>query len=221
MRVLMYHEVGATPGGRSIYAMDRGRFAAHADWLAARVAAGWAARRAEDPVAAGVAITFDDGYADALEVAAPLLAARRLPFTVFVTMGHVESGDRRYLSEAGLRELAAAGATVGSHGRTHAPLTSCDDAALDGELRGSREWLESVLGRAVGTLSYPHGAVDGRVRDAAARAGYAVGYTSRFGAVPVGGDPLVRPRVDVWARDRVGTLGAKLAGRWDWMAARS
>lgn len=221
MRVLMYHEVGATPGGRSIYAMDRGRFAAHADWLAARVAAGWAARRAEDPVAAGVAITFDDGYADALEVAAPLLAARRLPFTVFVTMGHVESGDRRYLSEAGLRELAAAGATVGSHGRTHAPLTSCDDAALDGELRGSREWLESVLGRTVGTLSYPHGAVDGRVRDAAARAGYAVGYTSRFGAVPVGGDPLARPRVDVWARDRVGTLGAKLAGRWDWMAARS
>lgn len=221
MRVLMYHEVGAAAGSHSIYAMDRGRFAAHADWLAARVAAGWVARRAEDPVAAGVAITFDDGYADALEVAAPLLAARRLPFAVFVTRGHVESGERRYLSPSGLRALAAAGATIGSHGRTHVPLTSCDDAALDDELRGSREWLESVLGCAVGTLSYPHGAVDARVRDAAARAGYAVGYTSRFGPVRAGGDPLARPRVDVWARDRVGTLGAKLAGRWDWMAARS
>ncbi|MEY2740611.1 MAG: hypothetical protein RL283_713 [Actinomycetota bacterium] len=221
MRVLMYHEVGAAPGGRSIYAMDRGRFAAHAEWLAARVADGWAARRAEDEVAAGLAITFDDGYADALEIAAPLLAARRLPFTVFVTRGHVESGDRRYLSPAGLRELAAAGATIGSHGRRHVPLTSCTDGELDDELRGSREWLEAALGRAVTTMSYPHGAVDARVRGAAARAGYAVAYTSRFGPVPAGGDDLARPRVDVWARDGVGTLGAKLAGHWDWMAART
>ena len=220
MRVLMYHEVGAPPGGRSIYAMDRGRFETHADWLAERVAAGWVARRAEDPVGAGVAITFDDGYADALEVAAPLLAARRLPFAVFVTRAHVESGAPRYLSPAALRDLATAGATIGSHGATHAPLTSCDDDALERELRGSREWLEALLGRAVRVLSYPHGAVDERVRAAAARAGYAVGYTSRFAAVPTAGDALLRPRIDVWARDRTGTLGAKLAGRWDWMGTR-
>jgi peptidoglycan/xylan/chitin deacetylase (PgdA/CDA1 family) len=38
------------------------------------------------------AITFDDGYANNLDVAAPILAGRELPATVFVTTGFINGG---------------------------------------------------------------------------------------------------------------------------------
>lgn len=41
-----------------------------------------------------VAITFDDGYADTLEVALPLLVEAGLPATVFVATDYVEDPDR-------------------------------------------------------------------------------------------------------------------------------
>ena len=39
-----------------------------------------------------VAITFDDGYADNLQVAAPLLAERGLPASFFIVSGTIGSG---------------------------------------------------------------------------------------------------------------------------------
>jgi peptidoglycan/xylan/chitin deacetylase (PgdA/CDA1 family) len=47
----------------------------------------------------GVAITFDDGYADNLYSAKPLLAAFRVPATVFVATGQVESGREFWWDE--------------------------------------------------------------------------------------------------------------------------
>lgn len=41
-----------------------------------------------------IVITFDDGYKNNLTVAAPILQSFNLPFTVFVSAGHIESGNR-------------------------------------------------------------------------------------------------------------------------------
>jgi len=223
-RVLMYHALGAeVPGDRQAqYSLTADRFRQHMICLAEL--AGRPVLGLDDGVRAGfgVAITFDDGYRDALTVAAPLLAELAFPFTVFVTPGFTRSGDKRYLSPPELRELATVpGVSIGAHGNSHCRLTECDDADLARELTESRIWLEDVLARPVTTMSYPHGAVDGRVRAATAAAGYEFAACSRFGAHGSDGDPLRIARTDVWAQDDSARLLAKTAGAWDWMGWRA
>lgn len=72
---------------------DAARFVRQLDALAGfdvvPLAAGLAALRAGRLPRTSVAITFDDGYREQLEVAAPLLEARGYPSTVFVSSGFV------------------------------------------------------------------------------------------------------------------------------------
>ncbi len=46
-----------------------------------------------------VVLTFDDGYRDTLEVAAPILARYRLPATVFLATGYVDLGKPQWEDE--------------------------------------------------------------------------------------------------------------------------
>jgi peptidoglycan/xylan/chitin deacetylase (PgdA/CDA1 family) len=156
-----------------------------------------------------------------LEVAAPVLAELGLPFTVFVTPHFVLSGQLHYLSVAGLRELAAVpGASIGAHGYSHCRLTECDNGQLQEELVRSRQWLEDAIGRSVTTMSYPHGAVDQRVRKAAAAAGYSLAAGSRSGSNLSGYDPFCLARTAIWAQDDLRVFQSKLAGDWDWLKWR-
>ena len=220
-RVLMYHAVGgkASDNGADLYNIAPERFAAHVRALAGRrdavtLFAGVAAGR-------GLAITFDDGYRDTLSVAAPLLIDANLPFTVFVTPAFIASGEQHYMSRSDLNELASLrGVSVGAHGYSHRRLTECNDTELAQELQRSRAWLEDVLGGPVMSMSYPHGAVDARVRAAVAKTGFTLAACSRFGSHRANDDPLRVARTDIWADDGVGRLMAKAAGHWDWMAWR-
>lgn len=222
-RVLMYHALGSeVPGdGQRRYSMEPDRFREHMRRLAESFRDGVVGLGEGLAAGTGIAITFDDGYRDTLTVAAPILVELGFPFTVFVTPGFSRSGDGRYLSPAALRELAALpGVAIGAHGDTHGRLTAFGDAELARELAGSRAWLEDCLSRPVTTMSYPHGAVDARVRAAAAAAGYELAACSRFGAHRLGADRLLINRTDIWAQDNAARLLAKASGAWDWMGWR-
>ncbi len=93
LSVLMYHSVPAEPDPMRPWEPDAAAFAAEMDCVA-RVYRIWPLEQALDALYAGTlppgvaAITFDDGYADNLQVAAPILAARQLHATFFQTSAH-------------------------------------------------------------------------------------------------------------------------------------
>jgi peptidoglycan/xylan/chitin deacetylase (PgdA/CDA1 family) len=115
----------------------------------------------------------------------------------------------RIVTRDALRALDPRLVEIGSHSRTHPQLSQCDDAGLDAELRGSKDDLESWLGRAVRHFAYPSGDHDTRVVAAVKRAGYASAWTTQPRAVVAGDDALSVPRVAIDDAASVAVLVAK------------
>jgi peptidoglycan/xylan/chitin deacetylase (PgdA/CDA1 family) len=222
----MYHAIGtpALSDRLGLFSLSPGLFRQHMERLAA-----WKEGRVVEFDAAvldgngcRVAITFDDGYLDNLEVAAPILSELGLPFTVFVTSEFVRSGKAGFLSPTALRVLAELpGAQIGAHGANHVALTQCDDTTLRKELTSSRNYLEDVLGCEVRTLAYPYGAADRRVRHAALAAGYFLGACSQAGINAAARDPLLLARTEIVSFDSERVFAQKLHGDWDWYRWRT
>jgi peptidoglycan/xylan/chitin deacetylase (PgdA/CDA1 family) len=134
-----------------------------------------------------VAITFDDGYDDILQLL-PLLGERGITITVFVPtafIGRTNSWDnfllknqRRHLSEEQIKQLAAAGVEFGSHSHWHSDLSRLQDNAIEDELYKSKNILEALTGREVKYVAYPFGRGDDRVSAIARRLGYKGGIWS-------------------------------------------
>lgn len=220
-RILMYHSVGGQAHGdhRGLFSVTPEAFAGQLQVLRD---IGIPCVPFGPPSAATVprqlAITFDDGYADNLRVAAPLLARQAIPWTLFVTTDFV--GRRGYLSRSELRELASQPQVqIGAHGKTHRRLTTLDDDALREELMTSKSCLEDLLGRPTTMLSYPHGAVDDRVVRCAAACGFQVGATSRGGANDPETAALLLKRTEVVSTDSPRIFQDKLRGGWDWVGS--
>lgn len=164
-----------------------------------------------------ISVCFDDGFKDNLHTAAPILLKNNIPFSVFVTTSFLNNGSGMYLTEYELKELASFdNVIIGSHGATHKQLAQCDTTTLWEELYSSKCYLEDLLGKPIKTLSYPHGSVNRRVREAAERAGYELGGCSVFGLNNTESDVLLLRRTEVLASDTKRTLCQKLLGAWDW-----
>lgn len=221
LRILMYHSVGGEAYGDSLrnYTITPKKFAQHMDTLrdferAEVVSFGFDSGKT---ARTSIAISFDDGYLDNLQFAAPILIERGMPFIVFVSSQFVQDRHAGFLNPMDLRELAELpGVTIGAHGKTHVPLTGCDDLMLANELVGSKMYLEDTTSRPVLTMSYPYGAVDRRVRNAASTAGYRLAACSHIGINQTGCDPLLLARTTIFGQDGVGFFRRKLAGCWDW-----
>jgi len=223
LRILMYHSVGSFVYGDNLglHTISEKRFRQHLDVLSdMRSAPLLPLLISENELS--VAITFDDGYADNLHIAAPLLAERGIPFTVFVTTDFIRNNEPGFLSPGELKQLAQIpGVHIGSHGRTHCHLTGCSDNQLAAELCESRHYLEDLIGRSVTSLAYPYGSSDRRVMEAALSAGYELGACSRFDINHSSRDPLMLNRCVILNSDKKKILKQKIMGDWDWYRWRS
>lgn len=174
--VLLYHAVGPH-GGR--FGIDPEAFADHLDAVVDSgrrpVTMSELADAPADTAELLVAISFDDGFADNLEVALPLLESRGIPATVYVTTSYVDgrsSNPAGMLSPLGVCELHAAGVEVGSHSVHHLSLDRLPVDRLREEMRSSKAWLEDLIGAEVRSFAYPHGHHNGHCRREVVAAGY-------------------------------------------------
>ncbi len=156
-------------------------------------------------------ITFDDGYANNLHRALPVL--RRFGFTstcyiVPSLLGKTNAWDAGHdiaqvplMNTAELQVWLAAGQELGSHTLTHARLTALDADQMPAEVAGSRVVLESTLQMPGGIrhFCYPYGAYNAAAIEAARAGGYTTATTTDRGRVLPGdhADLLRLPRVSV------------------------
>ncbi|MFG3353509.1 polysaccharide deacetylase family protein [Streptomyces sp. NPDC048001] len=145
-------------------------------------------------------LTFDDGFADFHTTVAPLLAARGLTATLYLTTGAVRRPGRTagpgplppaaMLDWDRVRELDAAGFEIGGHTATHPQLDTLPPAALAPEIEGCRRRIEDELGHRVTAFAYPHGYSGPAVRRRTARAGWTSAAAVRQGFSSAADEPL-------------------------------
>jgi len=167
----------------------------------------------------GVVFCFDDGWRGAVTCAAPALAERGLAAFFFITTGFL--GRQFFAGRNEVRALDPSLFTVGSHGVTHRMLSSLPPDDIVAELSDSRRSLEDLLGRRVSCLSIPGGAVDRRVLETAAAAGYDYIFTSNLGVNPAPSGRCGIARVGVRQSTDPDTLRRWLAGDFTRERARA
>lgn len=186
-------------------------------------------------------VTFDDGYANVLHRAYPILRELGIPATVFVCTGFVDSreplpfdpwcvahrqrlavDDYRHLSEAECFELAADGLVdLGTHTHMHADFRGRAEALRE-DLVVSCQWLAARFGVRQYPFAFPFGRrYTGHSTEeliGAARAtGVSCALSTECGHVSAASSPYHLGRFLVYAWDSASTLGGKLSGYYAWL----
>jgi peptidoglycan/xylan/chitin deacetylase (PgdA/CDA1 family) len=204
--ILTYHSLD-TSG--SVISISPSVFRKQMEWLAAaRVPVVPLERIRETP--GGVALTFDDGFKNFFEHAAPVLHEYRFPATVFAVSDFCGRGNRwpsqpahhaiprlELMDWNELREIRKAGIQIGSHTATHPYLSRLSEAAVEEEMHRSRSVIEQHLGMPVDTFAYPYGDWTPMVRAVAARS-FRLGCGTELAYLSASDDALCLPRVDMY-----------------------
>jgi peptidoglycan/xylan/chitin deacetylase (PgdA/CDA1 family) len=153
----------------------------------------------------GILVTFDDGHANNLTNALPILKEFNAQGLFFVSTQHVINprdwlgftrleakrgwGDESHvpedfardcfdgLSASHLAELAASpNAVIGAHTVTHPFLTQCAPDEVQREMEESKEYLEKLCKKPVDYFAYPYGNYNHTVAQAAQSVGFRTAF---------------------------------------------
>ncbi|PTW62731.1 polysaccharide deacetylase [Breoghania corrubedonensis] len=124
-------------------------------------------------------VTFDDGNLSDYTQGMPALIEAKRSATFFVLAGRIDQTG--YLSGAQLREMVAAGMTIGTHGWDHVDWCGLDAAGRTREMVDARRKIEDAAECAVNEAAIPFGRFDKAVLAQLKRLDYARIYTSTGG----------------------------------------
>ncbi len=119
------------------------------------------------------------------------------------------------LDLVGLRQLAAAGMTVGAHSLSHPVLAKASPDLAWQEISESRSVLESALGKTIWAFGYPFGnaaTVTGRDVRLAEQAGFRCAFMNVAGGFGAKVDRFTVPRVHVTAEMSLAEFEAHISG---------
>ncbi len=224
--VLIYHRVGALSPlevdlpdalfDEQMHALaETGRAATLDDALRLVRRADADAPHALDPVV----VTFDDGTADFVDHALPVLVKYQIPSLLYVATDFVTSGrsfpnDGTPVSWAALRDATSTGLVdIGSHTHTHALLDRLAPEAVAAELDVSKDQIEHEIGQPARHFAYPKALEGSEAARAAVRARFASAAlagtrSNSYGAC----DPYRLWRSPVQRADGMRWFDHKLAG---------
>lgn len=129
-----------------------------------------------------VVLTFDDGYADFLSHAAPVLRDYGMTATLFVCPGLLGRAlnELPVLDSGAIAEAHATGFEIGAHSMSHQALDRLSPARALADVLDCKRMLEDRLGAPVTSFAYPFGFFTETTRQVVITAGYtaacAVGY---------------------------------------------
>ena len=199
---LMYHEIEAA--GRPLcqsepgyvrYVITEESFRQQISWLQQTNSKGTSVEQWLDSHSGGVVITFDDGCASDLLIAAPLLKQAGFGATFYITLGFL--GRPNYMVPAQVWELRDAGFDIGCHSLTHPYLSDLSTSELQHEIADAKVELEQIIGRPVRNFSCPGGRWSADAARVAKQAGYRSVASSRVGLNRAATDPFNLARVAV------------------------
>ncbi|WP_280301465.1 polysaccharide deacetylase family protein [Nocardia abscessus] len=115
------------------------------------------------PARPSVLITFDDGYRDNWEIAAPILAEFDVRIALFCVTDELEatgeSPDSEFMNWRQAMEMRAARHLLAAHTRTHPKLTDLDARSVRQEIHGSLSAVAERTGQPTSLFAYPYGLV--------------------------------------------------------------
>ncbi len=219
--ILLYHRVGVGSGsvidlsveafGRQLAQLSEKHRVIGLDQAADELAG-------PGPVAPGVVLTFDDGTADFIDNALPVLADYRIPATLYVATGLLDT-SRAWpdggipMTRCGLAEVAESGfVTLGSHTHGHKLLDRLPSNEIDDELDRSIAFIEDCCGVPVDHFAYPKAVAPSSSAASAVAKRFRTAALAEPGANASGQDVQRLRRTPIQSSDAPRHLEAKFRG---------
>ena len=159
-----------------------------------------------------VLLTFDDGYADLVDVARDVLRPRGIEALAFVVTDSETTTNEwdqvygaktiRLLTAEERTKLAALGVEIGSHSRSHREMPLLDAPEQAAEAAGSADDLAAQGLPRPRFFAYPFGFSDDASKAAVRQADYLAAFGCRADWIKRSSDRFGLPRVIILASDR-------------------
>ncbi|MDE0388296.1 MAG: polysaccharide deacetylase family protein [Rhodospirillales bacterium] len=141
-----------------------------------------------------IGITVDDATRSTFVEGWPRLEEAGFPLTVFVSTDAVDQGHAGIMSWDELRQLVAAGVTIGNHSAAHGHMWQAGPEANRADLLRAQRRLQEELGVDAALFAYPYGEWNGAVRALVEELGFTAAFGQHSGVVAAHTDRFNLPR---------------------------